>query len=109
MISKGSPCGSDGKESVCSLRDLRLIPGSGRSSGEGNCYPLQCACLENLENLIDRRASWATVLEVAEGDRTKQLTLSLFLFFFKVGDFHNIIEASKGGASRGLEEPMEVS
>ena len=75
MISKGFPCGSDGKESACNAGDLSLIPGSGRSPGEGNCYPFQCACLENL---IDRRAWRATVLEIAEGDRTKRLTLSLF-------------------------------
>ena len=33
--------GSDGKESVCNAEDLGLIPGSGRSPGEGNGYPLQ--------------------------------------------------------------------
>ena len=40
-----------------------LIPGSGRSSGEGNGYPLQYSCLENL---MDRGAWWATVCEVAK-------------------------------------------
>ena len=33
--------GSDGKESACSARDLCSIPGTGRSPGEGNDYPLQ--------------------------------------------------------------------
>ena len=32
--------GSDGKESACSAGDLGSIPGSGRSPGEGNVYPL---------------------------------------------------------------------
>ena len=32
----GFPGSSDGKESVCIARDLGLIPGSGRSPGEGN-------------------------------------------------------------------------
>ena len=32
----GFPGGSDSKESACSARDLGLIPGSGRSPGEGN-------------------------------------------------------------------------
>ena len=32
----GFPCGSDGKESACNAGDLGLIPGSGRSPGEGN-------------------------------------------------------------------------
>ena len=30
---------SDGKESACNAEDLGLIPGSGRSPGEGNCNP----------------------------------------------------------------------
>ena len=39
--------GSDGKESTCSSGDPGLIPGSGRSPGEGNGYPGQYSCLEN--------------------------------------------------------------
>ena len=38
---------SDGKESDYNATDLGLIPGSGRSSGEGNGYPLQYSCLKN--------------------------------------------------------------
>ena len=41
------PGGSDGKESACSAGDLDLIPGLGRSPGEGNSNPLQFSCLEN--------------------------------------------------------------
>ena len=41
------PGSSGGKESVCSAGDLGLIPGSGRSPGEGNVNPLQYCCLEN--------------------------------------------------------------
>ena len=37
----GFPCSSVGKESACSVGDLRSIPGSGRSPGEGNGNPLQ--------------------------------------------------------------------
>jgi len=33
--------GSDGKESVCNAGDLGLIPGLGRSPGEGIGHPLQ--------------------------------------------------------------------
>ena len=43
----GIPGSSDGKESICSVRDLDLIPGLGRSSGEGHGNPLQYSCLEN--------------------------------------------------------------
>ena len=41
------PCGSDGKASAYNAGDLGLIPGSGRSPGEGNGNPLQHSCLEN--------------------------------------------------------------
>ena len=43
----GSPGGSDGKESACKAGDAGLIPGLGRSPGEGNGNPLQYSCLEN--------------------------------------------------------------
>ena len=36
----GFPGGSDSKESAYSVRDLSLIPGSGRYPGEWNDYPL---------------------------------------------------------------------
>ena len=41
------PGGSDAKASAYNAGDLGLIPGSGRSSGEGNGNPLQYSCLEN--------------------------------------------------------------
>ena len=41
------PGGSGGKESACNAGDLGLIPGSGRSSGEGNGNPLQYSCPGN--------------------------------------------------------------
>ena len=41
------PCSSVSKECACSTGDLGLIPGSGRSPGEGNGNPLQHSCLEN--------------------------------------------------------------
>ena len=44
---EGFPGGSDGKASARNAGDLSLIPGSGRSPGEGNGNPLQYSCLEN--------------------------------------------------------------
>ena len=44
---KDFPGGSDGIVSAYSVGDLASIPGSGRSSGEGNGNPLQYSCLEN--------------------------------------------------------------
>ena len=43
--------------------DLGLIPGLGRSPGEGNGYPLQYSCLENS---MDTGAWWATVHGIAK-------------------------------------------
>ena len=48
----GFPGGSAGKESTCSAGDLDLIPGFGRSPGEGNGYTLQYAGLENSMDCI---------------------------------------------------------
>ena len=41
------PDGSDGIESACNAGDLGLIPGLGRSPGEGHGNPLQYSQLEN--------------------------------------------------------------
>ena len=57
-MSTGFPCSSVGKESACSAGDTGLIPGLGRSPGEGNGNRLHYPCLENL---IDRGAWWAAV------------------------------------------------
>ena len=43
----GFPYSSVGEESACNAGDPDLIPGSGRSTGEGKGYPLQHSGLEN--------------------------------------------------------------
>ena len=43
----GFPGGSEGKVSARNAGDLGLIPGSGRSPGEGKGTPLRYSCLEN--------------------------------------------------------------
>ena len=43
--------------------DVGLIPGLGRSPGEGNGYPLQYSCLENPMN---RGACWVVVHRVSK-------------------------------------------
>ena len=53
----GFPGGSTGKESVCNAGDLGLIPGLGRSSGEGKGYPLQYSGLENSMDCIGHRVA----------------------------------------------------
>ena len=52
----GFPGGSDCEESTCNAGDLGSIPGSGRSPGEGDGYPLQYSYLENS---MDTGAWWA--------------------------------------------------
>ena len=46
---------SAGKESTCNAGDPGLIPGLGRSPGEGNSYPLQYSALGNSRDcIVDR-------------------------------------------------------
>ena len=54
----GFPGGSGIKESACTVGDLGLIPGSGRSPAEGNSYPLQYSCLENPKG----RGAWRATI-----------------------------------------------
>ena len=53
----GFTCGSAGKDSACNAGDLGLIPGLGRSPGEGKGYPLQYS---GLENSMDCIVHWVT-------------------------------------------------
>ena len=54
---------SDGKESSRNVGDPVLIPGLGRSPGEGNSYPLPYSCLKKSMH----RGAWqATVHGVAK-------------------------------------------
>ena len=57
------PGSSDSKESACNAGDPDSIPGSGRSSRDGNGYPLQYSCLEIS---MDRGAWWAIVHEATK-------------------------------------------
>ena len=60
---KSFPGGSVVENPSATLGDMGLIPGSGRSFGEGNDNPLQYACLQNP---MDRGAWWATAHGVAK-------------------------------------------
>ena len=59
----GFPGAADSEESACNSGDLSLIPGSGRSPGEGNGNPLQYSCLENP---MDGGAWWTIFYRVAK-------------------------------------------
>ena len=47
MTNLGFPVGLQSKKSACNAGDMGLIPGWGRSPGEGNDYPLEYCCLDN--------------------------------------------------------------
>ena len=67
LIFLGFPCGSTGKESTCNVGDLGLIPGLGRSPGEGKGYPFQYS---GLEKSMDCIVHWVA----KESDMTEQLS-----------------------------------
>ena len=48
----GFPDNSVGKESTCNAGDPGLIPGSGRSAGEGKGYPLQYSWASLVAQLV---------------------------------------------------------
>ena len=58
----GFPDSSGGKESTCNVGDPGLIPGSGRSAGEGIGYPLQYSwaslVAQLVKNLPAMRETW---------------------------------------------------
>ena len=74
---KHLPCGSDSEESACNAGDPGLIPGSGRSPGEGNGNPLQYSCLENPND----RGAWQAIVHGVANSWTR---LNDFTFFFRV-------------------------
>ena len=62
------------KNSPANAGVLSLIPGLGRSPGEGNGNPLQCSCLENF---MDRGAWRATVHGITKSQKRLSDLLSL--------------------------------
>ena len=57
IFNRGLPGWLSGKESACQAGDVVLIPGSGRTPGEGNGNPLQYSCLGNFKD----RGAWQRV------------------------------------------------
>ena len=78
---EGFPGGSAGKESTCNVGDLGLIPGLGRSPGEGKGYLLQYSGLENSSDCI---SPWG----LKELDKTEQLTFFTFNRYDKYEFIH---------------------
>ena len=68
MHNKGFPGSFVVKNPPACAGNMGSIPGSGRSTGEGNGNPLQCSCLGNP---MDMGVCWATAQGVAkESDKT---------------------------------------
>ena len=81
----GFPGGSAGKEHTLPMQEtqetLGLIPGSGRSPGEGNGNQLQYSCLENR---MDRGAKQTTVHGVAKSQTQVSTTHAKMFYIFVV-------------------------
>ena len=77
VTSLGFPDSSNGKESACNGRDLGLIPGLGRSPGEGHGNALQSSHLENSMG----RGAWRAPVYGVTKSRT-QLSDCYFHFYF---------------------------
>ena len=74
----GFPGGSKSKESAWNVGDLGLIPGLGRSPGEGNGYPLQYSCLENSRYREEPGRLQSVELQRIMSQKPEWLILSLF-------------------------------
>ena len=81
LLKTGFPCGSAGKEFACDAGDLGLIPGLGRSPGEGKSYPLQYSGLENSMNRIVHGATKSRT-------RLSDFHFKLLYLSIPVTDFH---------------------
>ena len=65
------PGGSAGKESICSVGDMGLIPGLERSPGERKGYPLHYSGLENsmdwIVHEVTRSLTWLSDFHILQG------------------------------------------
>ena len=74
---KDFPIAQMANKSACNAGDLGSIPGSGKTSGEGNGNPLQYSCLETLMD----RGDWQATVGGVEKSRI-QLNDQHFYYYF---------------------------
>ena len=80
----GFPGATSGKEPACQcrqmVRDMHLIPGSGRSPRGGHSSPLQYSWLENIMD----RGSWKAAVHRVSQSRTqlKQLSTHTYVYTY---------------------------
>ena len=78
----GFPGGSGVKTLPANEEESGLIPGSGKSPGEGNGNPLQYSCLENPMNSGTWQVTAHGVTRVGHDSTTKQYIYTFFNFNF---------------------------
>ena len=84
QIPLGFPDSSVGKESACNAGDPSLIPGSGRSPGEGIGYPLQYSWASLVAQLVKNPPAmwrpgfnpWAGEIPLEKGKATHSSILA---------------------------------
>ena len=85
-LALGFPGSSAGKESVCNAGDSSLIPGLGRSPGEGIDYPLQYSWASQVAQLVKNlpamRETWVWPLGWEDPLEKVSMRLVDFLAFF---------------------------
>ena len=86
------PRGSANKESSCNAGDLGLIPGLGRSPGEGKSYPFQYSGLENfLDCIIHGVTKSHTWLNDFHFQAQKQLKLTGLLTYRTISKYMSVV------------------
>ena len=73
------------KEFTCETGDAGLIPGLGRSSGEGNGNPLQHACLGNPTD----RGTWKATVHRVEKSQTRLSYYTTTVCYYTIGAGNN--------------------
>ena len=82
------------------IRDMGLIPGSGRSHGGGHGNPLQCSCLENPMN----RGAWPAIVHRFAKSQTQLKRLSMHTWALYIGQ--SLISKLFLGMFLNLSDPL---
>ena len=85
------PHSSTGKESTCKAGDPGLIPGLGRSTGEGIGYPLQCSWASIVAQLVKNPpAIWVTWVQSLGWEDPLENGKDYHISVFQPGEFHGL-------------------
>ena len=107
MVTKWFPRSSAGKESACNAGDLDVIPGLGRSPGEGNGYPLRYSGLEKpmdcIVHGVATSRTWLSDFHMVQSRRTQKSKLFLsWLFSVSVPPEQKVERSKCGLAARAF-------